>query len=240
MNFNKYIQHPELLDRETLYALRSHVAMYPCHQTARLLMLKNLYILHDPTFDEELRAAAFFITDRTALFNIAEAGYHTLRKPLETAPDAPGDDTATIINRFIQTSSDGNATVPATVDATIDYMGYLMAQTAAPETLNNTKTDTDNIIDSFLEKDGGKIVIPRDAGNTTPDEVPFENDRDEVQEDFYTESLAKLYVKQGNYVKALEIFRQLNLNNSQKNVYFADQMRFLEKAIAITKGAAKK
>ena len=46
------IQHPERLDRDTLYELRSMCALYPYFQTARLLMLQNLYLLHDPNFDE--------------------------------------------------------------------------------------------------------------------------------------------------------------------------------------------
>ena len=49
------IQHPERLDRDTLYELRSMLALYPYYQNVRLLMLQNLYLLHDPTFDEELR-----------------------------------------------------------------------------------------------------------------------------------------------------------------------------------------
>ncbi len=52
MDLINLIRHPELMDRETLYDLRSLIAQYPYYQTARLLMLKNLYILHDPTFDE--------------------------------------------------------------------------------------------------------------------------------------------------------------------------------------------
>ena len=48
------IQHPERLDRDTLYELRSMLALYPYYQNVRLLMLQNLYLLHDPTFDEEL------------------------------------------------------------------------------------------------------------------------------------------------------------------------------------------
>jgi hypothetical protein len=46
-----------------------------------------------------------------------------------------------------------------------------------------------------------------------------------------TETLAKIYVKQRRYVKALEIIRRLNLKNPKKSAYFADQMRFLEKLI---------
>ncbi len=64
------IKHPEYLDRDTLYELRSTLALYPYYQTARLLMLQNLYLLHDPSFDEELRRAAIYITDRRVLIII--------------------------------------------------------------------------------------------------------------------------------------------------------------------------
>ena len=72
------IQHPERMDRDTLYELRSLCALYPYYQTVRLLMLQNLYLLHDPTFDEELRRAAIYITDRRVLFNMIEAS-HSMR-----------------------------------------------------------------------------------------------------------------------------------------------------------------
>ncbi|MDE6150855.1 MAG: tetratricopeptide repeat protein, partial [Prevotella sp.] len=80
MNLTELIQHPERMDRETLYDLRSLIALYPYHQTARLLMLQNLYLLHDATFDEELRRAAIYITDRKVLFQLIEAAHYKLRK----------------------------------------------------------------------------------------------------------------------------------------------------------------
>ena len=64
MELSRLIQHPELMDKETLYDLRSLLALHPYYQTVRLLMLKNLYLLHDATFDDELRRAAVYITDR--------------------------------------------------------------------------------------------------------------------------------------------------------------------------------
>ena len=53
--------------------IRDSLALYPYYQTARLLMLKNLYLLHDPSFDEELRRAAIYITDRKIIFEMVEA-----------------------------------------------------------------------------------------------------------------------------------------------------------------------
>ena len=72
MEIAELIKHPERLDRDTLYELRSMLALYPYFQTARLLMLQNLYLLHDPSFDEELRRAAIYITDRRVLFQMIE------------------------------------------------------------------------------------------------------------------------------------------------------------------------
>src|SRR3712207_6933275 len=79
MNLTELIQHPERMDRETLYDLRSLLALHPCFQTARLLLLQNLYILHDSSFDEELRKAAIYITDRRVIFNMIEAAHYKLR-----------------------------------------------------------------------------------------------------------------------------------------------------------------
>ena len=70
MELTTLIKHPERMDKETLYDLRSLIALYPYFQTARLLMLQNLYILHDPSFDEELRRAAIYITDRNVIFQM--------------------------------------------------------------------------------------------------------------------------------------------------------------------------
>ena len=73
------IKHPELMDKETLYDLRSLLALYPYFQTARLLLLQNLYLLHDPSFDEELRRSAVYVTDRKVVFNLVEAAHYRLR-----------------------------------------------------------------------------------------------------------------------------------------------------------------
>ncbi len=49
-HLQQWIQHPETLNRDTLYELRTLVARYPYFQSLRLLYLKNLYVLHDINF----------------------------------------------------------------------------------------------------------------------------------------------------------------------------------------------
>ena len=88
-----------------------------------------------------------------------------------------------------------------------------------------------DLIDNFIFNEGGKIQL-----NVEPDFVPDvqenanEGEKD-AEDGYFTETLAKIYIKQGRYSKALEIINRLNLNYPKKNAYFADQIRFLEKLI---------
>lgn len=56
-----------------------------------------------------------------------------------------------------------------------------------------------------------------------------------LSDSYFTETLARIYVKQKRYEKALQIIKNLSLKYPEKNVYFADQIRFLEKLIINTK-----
>ena len=93
-------------------------------------------------------------------------------------------------------------------------------------------------IDKFLEKDN--ISPLRIKLNKTDKEYKVNKEPEEIidslqetkaEDNFFSETLAKIYIKQKNYGKALEIIRKLNLIYPEKSRYFADQIRFLEKLI---------
>ena len=58
-----------------------------------------------------------------------------------------------------------------------------------------------------------------------------QDDSDDTDEEYFTETLARIYIKQGRYQKALDIITRLSGKYPHKNAYFADQIRFLEKLI---------
>lgn len=72
MDITHLIEHPEELNQETLYDLRRLVAVYPTYHAARILFLQNLFLLHDSTFDQELRKASLLVPDRRVLFAMTQ------------------------------------------------------------------------------------------------------------------------------------------------------------------------
>lgn len=57
--------------------------------------------------------------------------------------------------------------------------------------------------------------------------------KDQTPASSLSESLAKIYIRQGRYRRAYEILSDLNLKNPEKSIYFADQLRFLRKVISL-------
>ena len=99
------ISHPELLNRDTLYELRNIVARYPYFQAARLVMLNNLYLLHDPDFGNELRRSVLYVSDRRALCRLIE-GYtdSVVADDVVEIPEEPTvDRTMSLIDAFLDT-----------------------------------------------------------------------------------------------------------------------------------------
>ena len=244
MNLSALIKNPQNLDRDSLYELRSLLALYPYYQTARLLMLQNLYLLHDPMFDEELRAASVYITNRKVLFQMVEAAHYQLRNSDRSRATAPKNDsnrTLTLIDSFLKTipqeteeEHNSQKRKPTPADATVDYVAYLL-ECDNEEQQEEEKTPLlkgQQLIDNFIQNDTGKIVLNDNV--VYQPQIAEDNEKDsenDIEESYFTETLARIYIKQGRYSKALEIIQRLSLNYPKKNAYFAEQIRFLEKLI---------
>ena len=249
MEITELINHPEQMDRDTLYELRSMLALYPYFQTVRILMLQNLYLLHDPTFDEELRRSAVYITDRKTLFNLVEAAHYQLHQQpspntqqpspntQHPSPNSDSSRTMSLIDTFLDsipaetTEEEKKKRRPTPADATVDYVAYLMESEMTSGLLQGgPQMQGQDLIDHFLEEEEGRILLRDINDEEEPVETPV-IEEESNDEEYFTETLARIYIKQGRYQKALDIIQRLSSNFPEKNAYFADQIRFLEKLI---------
>nr|WP_320037865.1 tetratricopeptide repeat protein [uncultured Bacteroides sp.] len=246
-NLQQWISHPESLNRDTLYELRTILAHYPYFQSARLLYLKNLYLLHDLSFGQELRKAALYVADRRVLFNLIEGDKFVIeskKEELSLMKDEPNlDRTLTLIDSFLSSLPEEPLPVKMEYDLSTDYTTYLLEEDsniAPDESADKKEVPTpkfrgQELIDGFIEKaeneDIIKLQISEENEVKTLQLIETVTDENEDDESYFTETLAKIYVKQQRYSKALEIIKKLSLKYPKKNAYFADQIRFLEKLI---------
>ena len=233
----EYIRRPETLDAQAIPLLRDRLDRFPYNHTARILLLQALHRLHDPAFDAELRRSAPLIPDRQALFRlIEEKNYRQdplrlrFTLPHEQDNQIAEESTEQLINDFLSSIPQQPVPKQRTVDASQDYIEYMLLndeEEAPQQTLPSV--DEQGIIDEFLLKETGHILLADDADESEEEDTYSKPEDDENE--ILTESLAHIYIKQGKFEKAIEIIRRLSLKYPKKNRYFADQIRFLEKLV---------
>lgn len=239
MDITHYISHPDKLDRNTLYELRLTVRKYPYFDAARLLLLRNLYLLHDIEFGKEMRRAALYLKNRRVLFDImCEYGTPSTVIAEKGTTELSVDRTMELIDAFLGTLPTEHFSLEAEGAAAIDYVSaYLTDKDDAPDA---PKLRGQELIDNFLA--GGEERFTMQLASEPPVETrekeestPHNEPKNNGEAPIFTETLANIYIKQGKYDKAHEILKRLYLDYPNKNRYFADQIRFLEKIVKHTK-----
>ena len=158
-------------------------------------------------------------------------------------PSTPGTDDA--IEKFLTTYGQSSSAEDAMLERLIfnptpDYAQVLAQEEeqsvpAADEAEAGTQ---DALINTFIIKSkaaGGQFPSVAPEADDAPKAKPASEVHKPTPTDdsMLSQSLAQIYIKTGKYSKAYEIISHLNLNFPEKSIYFADQLRFLEKLMAI-------
>lgn len=151
-----WIEHPEELGTESLYELRQLLVQYPFFQTARILYLKNLYLLRDPSFKDELRKGALFVADLSILFYAIEGDKFVINRHVaekENVSSETSDRTLDLIDRFLADDKDLSVEklFPLPVEA-VDYTSVLMEKEENTETASVNPLRGQDLIDHFIEQ----------------------------------------------------------------------------------------
>ena len=131
-----------------------------------------------------------------------------------------------------------NADVAELGAVPMDYVSaYLDTPSQADESAADKaiRSKTEQLLDTFLASDNSRPSFQPVSDEVT-DSVGADEPEDDIEpldDAYFTETLARIYLKQRRYDKALEIIRSLYLNFPNKSIYFADQIRYLEKLVLI-------
>jgi hypothetical protein len=97
-----------------------------------------------------------------------------------------------------------------------------------PEDNNSKKQQQSELIDKFI------IANPRIEPNRNKTDYPVEDISKTFVEEtggFVTETLARIYISQGYYSKAIDIYEKLSLKFPEKSSYFASQIEMVKEFI---------
>lgn len=160
------IRNPQRMNRSTIGLLQNAIKQYPYHQALYLLLLENMYKVHDAQFGLYLQKYAVMLADRSPLFEMIEGlNYQIPVQAIDNDADPESDNsdrTLTLIDNFLHSIPDNPQSVPANAsDPSSDYSAYLeqlpdltepQDQANPPDTAPLTSSPTQKT--SLINKEG--------------------------------------------------------------------------------------
>ena len=208
-NFIKIIQEPNNLSEEEVSFLDEINREFPYFQTSRAIFLKSLSENEDIKFKKFLRSTAAYTRDRSILFEFVKKSQNQNEKVYFNKNE-------------ITTVQSEYKIIEEEIIEENSFVEWLKLSNLKPIDRSN-ETET---IDKFIsEKPKLKVEVnENDLNNDKADNLSN-------QAGYMTETLAKLYLNQKNYEKAIQSYKILILKFPEKNSYFADQIKKIKKLI---------
>ena len=207
-SFIKILQQPENLTDKELNFIREINVEYPFFQASKVIELKYLKKVKDIKFNKHLRIAAAFTKNREVLFDFINDIQNQNEKIYFNKNE---------IKKVLNESPILEKDQKIEYNSFVDWLDLTNIKPIDRE--NQTKK-----IDDFISKE------PKIKVNNDSEEESIKVDSEVLTDaGFMTETLAKLYVNQKNYEKAIQSYKILILKFPEKNSYFADQIKIIKK-----------
>ena len=242
---------PETINEKQTIALENVVLQFPYFQAARALHLKGLYNQESFRYNYELKKTAAYTTDRTILFEFITSDNFTaiqqekideIQKSLldievhhmeeiivlpEIETTATPEETE-ITESTSEEKLEIGKPLPFTPSERHSFQEWLQLTKFSPIEREIDKKTTSNdpekqkkldIIDKFIEAN------PKIAPVKEITKAPA-NISKSVEEPTHlmTETLAKVYLEQKKYIKAIQAYEILILKYPEKSSFFADRI----------------
>ena len=207
-NFIKILQQPEKLSKKELLFLQEISDEFPYFQPSRAIYLKSLADNEDIKFKKYLKSTSIYSRDRKILFDFIK----NIQNQNDKVFFNKNEITSALVENKISDSIE--------ISEQNSFVDWLKLSNLKP--IDRSKET--QAVDKFISK---KPKIRIKANETQSDND--KNDDLANQSGFMTETLAKLYLNQKNYEKAIQSYKILILKFPEKNSYFADQIKKIKK-----------
>ncbi len=249
-----FIEKPGLLKEQTIGDLKEIVDEFPYFQSAQLLYTYNLHSRANFRYDAYLKICSIYATDRSILYRLLQPKSireqfqkQTLTAESKVQESAPlfelSEENLITITDFPEFSN----IEPLDPDIiNFDMLSFnqqdetfqLDEPEQNPEELPTVQTEKADcktaekidLIEQFIKVN--PTIQPRtEILSTQKEQTEVKDEVENEKDEYITETLSRIYLKQGHYQKAIDSFKRLSLKFPEKSVYFAQQIEEIKKLL---------
>lgn len=218
------IKNPETLKASDEMAFKKLSSSYPYFQAAQALHLKILKNQESFEFKKYLRATALQTSNRAVLFNFINRHSEEQESAVQSIKKHQTNDNASDLNESKQSNKVANGSEKRSF---YDWLNLTKLKTLdqiedKDHESSSGKQHKNKLIDKFI-KENPKISRANESNSKLENAV-----RTMPSQQMMTETLAKIYVEQKKYEKAIQAYNILILNNPKKSSFFADQIKLIQ------------
>jgi hypothetical protein len=192
------------IDDNMVNNLNQVIKKYPYFSSAHILVSKGLKNINSIRFNHKIKIAAVYSANRKILFNII-SNKNNISKKVEILKTELKEEILDFSKNEMHSFSEWLAITKVSK-------------------INRLKVDEKKLIDNFIDL---KPIIK--VNKDKKFFQPIENARKSLEEntDLITETLAKVYLAQGHFEKAIYAYEKLKLKFPQKSSFFAKQIKII-------------
>lgn len=218
------IQNPMQIGNAEIADMRISLQAFPYFSTLQLLYTKGLYNTDSISYNRQLRKAAAFAGNRKLLFKLITENVKETEAITESKTKVVEQKKVEEIKEIVA-EKELNIGKPLdfTEDETHSFAEWL-SLTKVKKINRTANQNQGDLIDTFIENEPS-ISKPKKETFFSPAESAKESllENDSI----VTETLARVYLEQGHYDKAIASYEKLSLKFPQKNTFFANQIKLI-------------